>query len=83
MYATYLYLEAEHISPVFAQEFLTLIIREADDHDTPTVDVKRANEAIAYLTSELETTALTEIRNSINHSDATPTRTTNEGRNKQ
>mgnify|MGYP001119288135 CR=1 FL=1 len=59
-----LYLEAEHISPVFAQEFLTLIIREADDHIRK-LDVKRANEAIAYLTAQLATTALTEMRNSI------------------
>jgi uncharacterized protein involved in exopolysaccharide biosynthesis len=59
-----IYLEAEHISPIFAQELLTLIIREADMKIRQT-DVQRANEAIAYLTSALATTALTEIRNSI------------------
>ena len=59
-----IYLDAEHISPVFAKEFLNLIIREADN-DIRKTDVKRSNEALAYLTSELSRTALTEIRTSI------------------
>ena len=59
-----IYLDAEHISPVFAQEFLALIIREADN-SIRNRDVKRANEALEYLTSALSRTALTEIRSSI------------------
>ena len=59
-------LEAEHVSPIFVQEFLTLIIREADNAIRQQ-DTKRSSEAIEYLTSELSRTALTEIRTSINH----------------
>ena len=59
-----IYLDAEHISPVFAQEFLTLILREADNA-VRVRDVKRSSEALAYLTSALSRTALTEIRASI------------------
>ena len=59
-----IYLDVEHISPVFAQELLTLIIREADNAIRER-DVKRANEALEYLTSALARTALTEIRTSI------------------
>ena len=59
-----IFLDAEHISPIFAQELLTLIIREADNN-IRNMDAKRANEGIAYLTSQLSTTALTEIRASI------------------
>ena len=57
-------MEAEHISPVFAQRILTLVIREADNWIRKS-DVQRADEALAYLTSELSRTALTEIRSSI------------------
>ena len=60
-----IFLEAEHISPVFAQELLTLIIREADNAIRQQ-DLKRSSEALEYLTSALAKTALTEIRASIN-----------------
>ena len=60
-----IFLQAEHISPIFAQEFLTLIIREADNAIRQQ-DLKRSSEALEYLTSELAKTALTEIRTSIN-----------------
>ena len=60
-----IYLDVEHISPVFAQELLTLIIREADN-TIRQQDLKRSSEALEYLTSELAKTALTEIKTSIN-----------------
>ena len=60
-----IFLTSEHISPIFAQEFLALIIREADN-TIRQQDVKRSSEAVEYLTSELSKTALTEIRTSIN-----------------
>ena len=59
-----IFLDAEHISPVFAHDFLNLIIREADK-SIRNRDVKRADEALAYLTSTLSRTALTELRTSI------------------
>ena len=60
-----IFIEAEHISPIFAQEFLTLIIREADNSIRQR-DLLRSSQAIEYLTSELAKTPLTEVRTSIN-----------------
>ena len=58
-------LHTEHISPIFAKEFLDLIIREADKSIRDR-DVKRANEALAYLTSEISKTSLVAMKSSMN-----------------
>ena len=58
-------LYSEHISPIFAKEFLDLIIHEADDLLRQR-DLKRSSEAMDYLTSELSNTSLLDIRSSIN-----------------
>jgi len=55
----------EHISPIFAYEFLDLIIREADSLLRQR-DLKRSSEALEYLTSELSKTSLLDIKSSIN-----------------
>ena len=55
----------EHISPIFAYEFLDLIIREADNLLRQR-DLKRSSEALEYLTSELSKTSLLDIKSSIN-----------------
>ncbi|SVB42927.1 uncharacterized protein METZ01_LOCUS195781, partial [marine metagenome] len=61
-----IFLDAEHISPIFAQELLALIIQEADN-TIRQKDLTRSSEAITYLTAELENTLLTEIKMSINY----------------
>jgi LPS O-antigen subunit length determinant protein (WzzB/FepE family) len=55
----------EHISPVFAKEFLELIIREANAL-LRNRDVKESNQALEYLKTELSKTSFVEIRESIN-----------------
>ncbi len=54
----------EHISPVFAQEFLTIIIREANNLNRE-FDIEMSNKALNYLSTELSRTTLLEIKNSI------------------
>lgn len=58
-------IKVEHISPVFAKEFLELIIREANAllRDR---DMRESSQALNYLKSELASTTFSEIRDSIN-----------------
>lgn len=58
-------LKIEHISPVFAKEFLTLIIREANNLNRE-LDIENSNKALSYLKAELSQTSLLEIKKSIN-----------------
>ena len=58
-------LSVEHISPVFAQGFLDLIIREADNL-LRQKDLQRSSESLAYLTPELSKASLLDIKNSLN-----------------
>ena len=58
-------MSVEHISPIFAQKFLDLIIREADNL-LRQKDLQRSSEALAYLTLELSKTSLLDIKNSLN-----------------
>ena len=55
----------EHISPIFAYEFLDLIIREADNLLRQR-DMQQSSEALEYLTSELSKTSLLNMKSSIN-----------------
>lgn len=55
----------EHISPVFAYELLSTIIREADSMLRER-DIEISTEAIGFLTDELSRTPLLEIKTSIN-----------------
>lgn len=54
----------EHISPIFAKEFLELIIRETN-FLLKRKDMELSSEALKYLKSELSKTSLVEIRESI------------------
>lgn len=60
----FILIDIKHISPVFAKEFLELIIRE-----TNTIlrkkDLEESNEALMYLTNELRKTSLVELKESI------------------
>ena len=62
---SWIHLSAEHISPIFAKEFLELIIRESDNIIRQK-DLKRSSEALAYLTSEISRTSVLDIRSNIN-----------------
>jgi len=55
----------EHISPVFAKDFLTLIIEEANTIMREK-DIKTSTQALSYLKNEFATTSLREIKESIN-----------------
>ena len=55
----------EHISPVFAYELLSTVIREADSMLRER-DIEISTEAIGFLTDELARTPLLEIKTSIN-----------------
>ncbi len=58
-------IQIEHISPVFASEFLQLIIDETNNI-LRGKDLKEANEALEFLKSELSETSYLEIKDSIN-----------------
>ena len=58
-------IEVEHISPVFAKEFLDLIIREANEI-LRKKDMEESKQGLEYLTSELSKTPFVEIKESIN-----------------
>ena len=58
-------LSVEHISPVFAQKFLDLIIREADNL-LRQKDLQQSSDALAYLTSEISKTSLVAMKSSMN-----------------
>ena len=55
----------EHISPVFAKDFLDLIIQEANS-SMRQKDIETSTKALAYLKEELSKTPLMEIKDSIN-----------------
>lgn len=55
----------EHISPIFAKEFLDLIIAEANEI-LRNKDMEESKQGIKYLTSELSKTPFIEIQGSIN-----------------
>lgn len=57
-------LAIEHISPVFAHEFLSLIIREANNVQR-NIDVESSDRALIYLREQLSRTPQVEIRDSI------------------
>ena len=54
-----------HLSPVFAKEFLELIIDEADALIRQK-DLQQSSDALKYLTSEISKTSLIEMKSSIN-----------------
>ncbi len=58
------YMSVTHISPVFAKEFLSLIIQEANSYKRDR-DIDTSKKAINYLEQELSKTPLKEIKNSI------------------
>lgn len=58
-------IEVEHISPVFAKEFLDLIIREANEI-LRKKDMEESKQGLEYLASELTQTPFIEIKESIN-----------------
>ena len=57
-------IHVEHISPVFAKEFLELIIREANVL-IRNRDIEESSKALKYLKSELSKTSFVEIQESI------------------
>lgn len=58
-------IQIEHISPVFAKNFLDLIIRESNEL-LRTKDMEESMQGLEYLTSELSKTPFIEMRESIN-----------------
>ena len=58
-------LEIEHISPIFAKEFLDLIINEGDQQ-LRALDMQVSIDSLEYLNVELATTKLLNIKSSIN-----------------
>ena len=57
-------IQIEHISPVFAKDFLTLIIQEANNANRE-MDITDSSKAINYLKNELSLTPQKEIQESI------------------
>ncbi len=55
----------EHISPLFAKEFLDLIIKESNEL-VRKKDMEESKQRLMYLTSELSKTTFVEIKDSIN-----------------
>ena len=55
----------EHISPIFAKDFLALIIKEANALNR-SIDIDSSSRALSYLKTELSQTSLVEIKKSIN-----------------
>jgi len=55
----------EHISPIFAKDFLALVIREANSLNREK-DIDNSTKALSYLKTELSQTSLVEIKKSIN-----------------
>tara|TARA_Y100000588_G_scaffold392737_1_gene505727 strand:+ start:1328 stop:2254 length:927 start_codon:yes stop_codon:yes gene_type:complete len=60
-----IFISVEHLSPVFAKEFLELIINEANSLLREN-DLKESSDALIYLESELSKTSLIEIKDSLN-----------------
>ena len=60
-----IYASFEHISPIFARDFLSLIIKEANILKRDK-DIETSTKALSYLKKELSQTPLVEIKESIN-----------------
>ncbi len=60
----FILIDVEHLSPVFAKEFLELIIREADTL-LREKDLEESSQALKYLKSQLANTSFAAIRESI------------------
>lgn len=58
-------LKFEHVSPIFAQKILSLIIREANNFNRE-MDIKNTNLALSHFEKELSKTSLLEMKESIN-----------------
>ena len=58
-------LKFEHISPIFAQKILSLIIQEANNFNRE-MDIKNTNLALSHFEKELSKTSLLEMKESIN-----------------
>ena len=58
-------IKIEHISPIFAKDFLSLIIQEAN-RIKRNKDIQTSSEALDFLKNELANTPLVEIQESIN-----------------
>ena len=61
----FIYINIEHISPVFAKDFLELIIREGNELIRKK-DMEESKQGLEYLTSELSKTPFVAIKESIN-----------------
>ena len=61
----FIYINIEHISPVFAKNFLELIIRESNELIRKK-DMEESKQGLEYLTSELSKTPFVAIKESIN-----------------
>lgn len=60
----FILISVQHISPIFAKEFLELIIREANSF-LRNKDLDESNQALQFLKSQLSETSLVELRESI------------------
>jgi LPS O-antigen subunit length determinant protein (WzzB/FepE family) len=60
-----IYISMEHKSPIFAKEFLDLVIREADASIRQT-DLEHSSDALEYLVSEISKTPLIAMKTSMN-----------------
>lgn len=58
-------LKFEHVSPIFAQKILDLIIQEANNFNRE-MDIKNTNLALSHFEKELSKTSLLEMKESIN-----------------
>jgi uncharacterized protein involved in exopolysaccharide biosynthesis len=58
-------IKIEHISPIFAKDFLALVIKEANTLNRE-IDIDSSSKALSYLKIELSQTSLVEIKKSIN-----------------
>ena len=61
----FILISIEHLSPVFAKDFLELIIRESNEL-LRKKDMEESKQGLEYLTSELSKTPFVEIKESIN-----------------
>jgi len=55
----------EHLSPIFAKEFLQLVIQEANNLNRES-DIGESSKALSFLETELSQTSILDIRKSIN-----------------
>ena len=60
-----IFMKIEHISPIFAKDFLALVIKQANTLNRE-IDIDSSSKALSYLKIELSQTSLVEIKKSIN-----------------